>query len=146
MKLVDTIQKGLSEWTQNHAVLIARLSLGVIFVWFGMLKFFPGLSPAEEIVKHTIPFISPDLFIPVLATWEVLIGIGFLLGRPMWLTLLLLALHMPGTFLPMVVIPDAVWTQFPYGLTLEGQYIIKNFAIISAALFIAANLNRKTLD
>ncbi|MDZ7724931.1 MAG: DoxX family protein [candidate division KSB1 bacterium] len=140
MNFIHSIQTKVAIWAQRNGVRVARLALGVIFIWFGVLKYFPGLSPAEEVVRNTITFISPDLFIPVLATWEVVIGIGFLLGRPMWLILLLLALHMPGTFLPLVVTPDAVWTQFPYGLTLEGQYIIKNFAIISAALFIAGSL------
>lgn len=132
------VQNRISSWGQKHAVFVARLALGIIFIWFGILKYFPGLSPAEELVKHTITFIRPDIFIPLLATWEVAIGIGFLLGKPMWLTLLLLALHMPGTFLPFVLVPEAVWTHFPYGLTLEGQYIIKNFAVISAAIFMAA--------
>ena len=140
MSFMHSIQIKVATWAQRHGVMVARLALGIIFIWFGVLKYFPGLSPAEEVVKNTITFINPELFIPVLATWEVVIGIGFLLGRPMWLTLLLLLLHMPGTFLPLVVTPDAVWSQFPYGLTLEGQYIIKNLAILSTALFIAASL------
>jgi len=56
----------------------------------------------------------------------------------MRLTLLLLFLQMPGTTLPLIILPEKVWTIFPYGLTLEGQYIIKNLVLISAGLVLGA--------
>ena len=107
----------------------------MIFLWFGALKLVPGLSPAEELVRSTI-FVPPDLAQPVLAIWEVVIGLGLLLGRYLRLTLLLLFAQMAGTALPLVLLPDVVWTEFPYGLTLEGQYIVKNLVVIGAAIVI----------
>ena len=47
--------------------------------------------------------------------------------------MLLLFLQMPGTALPLVVLPEAGWTEFPHGLTLEGQYIVKNLVLIGAS-------------
>lgn len=81
---------------------------------------------------------------PILAIWEVLIGLGFLSGfftnAFQRLTILLLFLQMPGTALPLVLLPEACFTSFPFGLTLEGQYIIKNLAVIGSALVIGATV------
>jgi hypothetical protein len=76
----------------------------------------------------------------VLAVWEMLIGLGFLTGRYMRLTILLLFAQMGGTILPLFVLPEVVWTSFPFGLTLEGQYIIKNMVIIGSALVLGGTV------
>lgn len=111
-----------------------RIGLGIVFLWFGALKLVPGLSPAEELVINTTYFVNPAWFLPLLAVWEMAIGIGLISGKWMRLTLLLLFLQMPGTALPLLILPEVVWTQFPYGLTLEGQYIIKNLVLIGAGI------------
>jgi hypothetical protein len=82
----------------------------------------------------------------VLAVWEMAIGLGLIFNIFMRLTLLLLFLQMPGTALPLVILPDAVWTVFPYGLTLEGQYIIKNLVLIGAGLVIGGTVRGGRLD
>ncbi|MBT8386776.1 MAG: DoxX family membrane protein [Ignavibacteria bacterium] len=124
----------------KYGLLILRVCLGIIFLWFGVLKFFKGLSPAEDLVRNTIYFMDPDIFIPILALWESIIGLGLITGKYMRLTLLLLFLQMPGTALPLIILPEKVWTIFPYGLTLEGQYIIKNLVLISAGLVLGATV------
>ncbi|MBO6794074.1 MAG: DoxX family membrane protein [Balneolaceae bacterium] len=139
-KKFEKIDVAITGWMANNALLIMRIGLGVIFLWFGALKFFPGLSPAEELVRNTVYFVDPDMFIPILATWEVLIGLGLIAGKFMRVTLLLLFLQMPGTALPIVLLPDVVWTQFPFGLTLEGQYIVKNLVLIGSALALGATV------
>ncbi|MDR9416145.1 MAG: DUF417 family protein [Gracilimonas sp.] len=63
----DKIDRTISNWMARTGITVLRIGLGIIFIWFGMLKFFPGLSPAEELVRNTVYFVSPDLFIPVLA-------------------------------------------------------------------------------
>ena len=123
-----------------------RLGLGLVFFWFGALKLVPALSPAEELVRNTIYFVDPDLFLPVLAIWEVLIGLGLIFGRFMRITLLLLFLQMPGTALPLLILPEVTWTVFPYGLTLEGQYIVKNLVLIGAGLVLAGTVRGGRLD
>lgn len=139
-KYFDKFDKKITEWMGKYGLLILRVCLGIIFLWFGVLKFFKGLSPAEELVRNTIYFMDPDLFIPILATWESLIGLGLITGKFMRLTILLLFLQMPGTALPLIILPEKVWTIFPYGLTLEGQYIIKNLVLISAGLVLGATV------
>lgn len=136
----DTIDRAITGWMAHYGLPILRVGLGIVFFWFGVLKFFPGLSPAEDLVRNTIYFVDPDLFIPVLAVWEALIGLGLIFGRYMRLTLLLLFLQMPGTALPLALLPEVVWTQFPYGLTLEGQYIIKNLVLIGAGLVLGGTV------
>ncbi len=142
----DRLDRFITGWTAQYGLLILRVSLGLVFFWFGALKLVPGLSPAEELVRNTIYFVDPDLFLPVLAIWEVLIGLGLMFGRFMRVTLLLLFLQMPGTALPLLLLPEVTWTIFPYGLTLEGQYIIKNMVLIGAGLVLAGTVRGGHLD
>jgi uncharacterized membrane protein YkgB len=124
----------------RHSITLLRISIGIIFFWFGLLKLLPDMSPAEGLVRETLPFVPMRFFIPFLAIWEMLIGLGFMAGVFKRTTLLLLLLQMPGTLSPIILRPDLVFTVFPYGLTLEGQYIVKNLALISAGLVIGATV------
>jgi len=142
----DALDRLITHWMAQHGLIVMRLGLGIIFFWFGALKLVPGLSPAEALVRNTIYFFDPDLFLPVLAIWEMLIGLGLIFGKYMRLTLLLLFLQMPGTALPLLVLPDVVWTAFPYGLTMEGQYIVKNLALIGAALVLGGTVRGGRVD
>ena len=130
----DRLDRIITGWMARYGLVIMRVGLGIVFFWFGALKLFPDLSPAEDLVRETVYFIDPDLFIPVLAIWEMVIGLGLIFGKFMRITLLLLFLQMPGTALPLVIKPDAVWTIFPYALTLEGHYIVKNLVLIGAGI------------
>lgn len=142
-KHLDNIDLKVTGWMAKYGLTILRIGLGIVFLWFGVLKFFKGLSPAEELVRNTVYFFDPDIFIPVLAAWESLIGIGLITGKYLRVTLLLLFLQMPGTALPLLILPEKVWTVFPYGLTLEGQYIVKNLVLIGAGLVIGATVREK---
>jgi uncharacterized membrane protein YkgB len=137
---VDAWDRAIVHWMARSGVPLLRAGLGVVFLWFGALKLVPGLSPAEGLVRATVYFVPPDVFLPILAVWECLIGIGLLSGKGMRFTLLLLFLQMPGTALPLVLLPEVVWTSFPFGLTLEGQYIVKNLVLIAAGLVIGGTL------
>lgn len=139
-KYLDKFDRSVISWMAEYGVMILRIGLGIIFLWFGALKFFPGLSPAEDLVRNTVYFIEPDLFLPILALWETLIGAGLITGKMMRITLLLLFLQMPGTALPMILLPDVVWNSFPFGLTLEGQYIIKNLVLIGAGIVLGGTV------
>ncbi|MCG8604476.1 DoxX family membrane protein [bacterium] len=145
-KHFDALDQRITRWMAYTGLTIMRIGLGVVFFWFGVLKFVPGLSPAEELVRNTVYFIDPDLFLPILAAWESLIGIGLVTGKFMRVTLLLLFLQMPGTVLPLVILPDVVWTVFPYGLTLEGQYIVKNLVLIGAGLALGGTVRGGRLN
>ena len=139
-KLFDELDPLVVQWMARYGLSIMRVGLGIVFLWFGILKLFPGLSPAESLVRRTVYFLDPDFFLPVLAVWEVLIGVGLILGKLMRVTLLLLFLQLPGTALPLIILPDVVWSKFPYGLTLEGQYIVKNLVLIGAGLVLGGTV------
>jgi uncharacterized membrane protein YphA (DoxX/SURF4 family) len=130
---------------RGKGILFLRISLGIVFFWFGFLKFFPGLSPADKIATETISkltfgVILPDVSIIILAFWETLIGIGLLSGKFLRVTLLLLFTQMIGTMSPLILFPTETFTRFPFVPTLEGQYIIKNIVLISAGLVVGATV------
>lgn len=120
-----------------------RASIGIVFIWFGALKTVGDLSPAYDLVAATVYWLTPEIIVPILGWWEIAIGVCFLIPALTRIGLLLLALQMPGTFLPLILLPEACFTVFPFGLTLEGQYIVKNLVIIGAALVIGAGLTVK---
>ena len=121
-----------------------RLSLALIFIWFGILKPL-GLSPAAPLVKATVgwmPFFSPDGWLAIIGWWEVLIGLTFLTRKTARIAIGLLAMQMVGTFLPLLILPAATFQpgHYPYAPTIEGQYIIKNLLIISAAMVLGGTV------
>jgi uncharacterized membrane protein YphA (DoxX/SURF4 family) len=139
-KQIDRLDAALTTWMARYGVSAMRIALGIVFFWFGALKLVPDLSPAEQLVRHTIYFIDPNIFIPVLAVWEMLIGLGLMTGLFMRITLFLLFLQMPGTALPLLLLPQVCFTVFPFGLTLEGQYIVKNLVLITAGFVLGSTV------
>lgn len=142
---LDIYDARLTRWTARHAVTTLRISVGIVFLWFGFLKFFPGLSPAQELASRTIGLLSlglipPSVSVPLLALLETTIGLGLIVGRYLRVTILLLLLQMAGTVTPLVLFPAETFTRFPIAPTLEGQYIIKNLVLVSAAILIGATV------
>ena len=142
---LDAIDKSITAWMARHGITYTRVALGIIFFWFGALKFFPGLSPAADLATRTITqltggLVSPKLALGLLGLWEVLIGLGLLTGAFLRITLLMLFLQMPGTMLPLFFFPSETFTAFPYAPTLEGQYIIKNLVLVAAAIVVGATV------
>lgn len=124
---------------QTYGLTALRLALGVTFIWFGGLKPF-GLSPAQDLVAATVYWSEPEIIVPIIGLWEVAIGVCLLYPPLTRIGLALLALQMPGTFLPLVLLPEVCFTVFPLGLTLEGQYIVKNLVIIGSALIVGSTV------
>jgi uncharacterized membrane protein YphA (DoxX/SURF4 family) len=135
----------LTRWMARYGTTFLRVSIGIVFFWFGVLKFFPNLSPAQDLAARTIEMLTfgivpPAVALFVLAVWECAIGIGLITGKFMRATLLLLFVQMLGTVTPLFLFPQETWTIFPIVPTLEGQYIIKNIVIVSAALVLGATV------
>ena len=139
-----TIDRRLTHWLADHGLTSLRISIGLIFIWFGVLKFWPGLSPADQLAGATIDrlfagLIPEDAARISLAVLETAIGLGLVSGRLMRFTLLLLVGQMLGTVTPLLLFPEVTWSQ-PFVPTLEGQYILKNIVLVSAALTIGATV------
>lgn len=143
----DTVDRHITRWMSRYGVTLLRLSIGVIFIWFGALKLFPGLSPADRIATETtmaltFGLLTEDAARLALAFLELTIGFGLVSGRFLRLTLLLLFMQMAGTLTPLLIFPELIWTDFPFVLTLEGQYIAKNAVLISAGFVIGATVRK----
>lgn len=141
----NTIDKKITGWMAKNGLFLLRISIGIVFFWFGILKFFEGLSPAESIAiktidKLTFDLLSQKVIIYGLALWEVLIGIGLIFNIFLRETLLLLFLQMLGTFTPLFLFPSEIFRVFPIALTLEGQYIVKNIVLISGGIVLGATV------
>ena len=126
-----------------------RWSIGFCYLWFGALKFFPGLSPAETLAADTVKaltlgMIDGRLAVVLLGSMECVIGLALFIGRGMRPALHLLLVHMVCTFAPVFLFPHLVFSHVPYGLTLVGQYIMKNLVIASTAWLLLGNTSQRT--
>lgn len=135
----------LTTWMARNGIFILRISIGIIFTWFGILKFFPSLSPAESLAGKTIEILSFGLVesragVIILAVWETIIGLGFIVGKYLREIILLLFVQMMGTLAPVFLFPEDVFRKIPFILTLEGQYIVKNMVVISGGIVVGATV------
>jgi uncharacterized membrane protein YphA (DoxX/SURF4 family) len=145
LRRLETLEAGLQIWLAAHCITVTRIALGVVFLWFGLLKLLPEPCITTELAGRTINFLTfgvvpAQVAIPVLAVWECAIGVGLLTRRCMRTTIALLALQMSGTFVPLVLFPAESWTYLAYAPTLEGQYIIKNIVLVAAGMLLAATM------
>ena len=133
----------LINFFRRISIPLARLGIFIIFFWFGALKVI-NLSPASPLVaklfNETISFLSFPTFLILFGLFECLIGILFLIRGAERVVIPLLFLHLLTTFMPLWLLPAVTWRGLLVP-TLEGQYIIKNILIITAAITIAANLD-----
>jgi uncharacterized membrane protein YphA (DoxX/SURF4 family) len=140
--LVDRVDRVVIPFLRRVAVPVLRVSLGVVFVWFGMLKILE-VSPVSQLVAKTVYWVDPDVIVPLLGVFEVTVGVLLLLGRALRLTLLLFLVQMVGTFLTFIVLPDVTFRDGnPLLLTVEGEFVVKNLVLISAALVVGTTVRR----
>lgn len=132
--------KNKTSWIDTHGIDALRISLGIVFIWFGFLKFFSNASPAEDIAAETLSTITFNLFpenvlMPILAILECFIGIGLLFKKTLRFVIPIFYFQMFGAILPLFLSPEKCWDAI-LTPTLLGQYIIKNIVLISAAIVI----------
>ncbi len=148
VRAVDRFDLKFTQFLGRWSLPTLRVSLGIVFFWFGWLKLFPGQSPAEGLVQATTDILFFGLLpgrtaVAVIGLWEVLIGLGLLSGRFLRATLLLLAVQMVGAFSPLVLFPLETFVRPPITPTLEGQYILKNMVLVAAALVIGSQVRNQ---
>lgn len=133
----------LIHFFRRVSIPLARCGLFIIFFWFGLLKVI-GLSPASGLVQRlfetTIPWMPFATFLILFGLFEMLIGILFLVKGAERTVIPLLLIHMMTTCGPLFLLPQETWSHFMVP-TLEGQYIIKNIALIACAFGIASHLH-----
>ncbi|MET9928432.1 MULTISPECIES: DUF417 family protein [unclassified Streptomyces] len=128
-----------------HALALLRVTVGIVFVGFGVLKLFPSASPAEQLAvdaatKMTLGLVPATVLLLSLAALETAIGIGLIVGRRLLRpALVVFFLHMGGVFSTLVLLPDAMWQPHSPAPTMEGQYVVKNVVLVAVCLVVAAN-------
>lgn len=137
----DSWIDSFARWCQRAAPRLMRAAVAVIFLWFGLLKLC-GRSPAAGLVSDTFFFLPPAVAVPALGASEVVIGLCFVLRRFLGVGVALLLLHLPGTFLSFLVVPERCFAGSLFVLTTEGEFIVKNLLLISGACFLAGTLAR----
>jgi uncharacterized membrane protein YphA (DoxX/SURF4 family) len=130
----------LAGWLGRHNVDVLRVCLGLVFLAFGTLKFFPGASPAEDLAirtidKLTLGVISGQTALLLTAVMECFIGITLISGKLLRTGLLVLGFSLVGIMSPLVLFFGDL---FPGTPTLEAQYVFKDIVLAAAGLVIAA--------
>jgi putative oxidoreductase len=120
--------------------MLLRISLGIVFVWFGALKV-AGVSAVGGLVAATVPFLDSAWFVPVLGVVEIVIGVAFATGRLLRVALPVFAAHMAGTFLVLITLPDVAFEGAnPLVLTAVGEFVVKNLVLLTAGLVVASGV------
>lgn len=127
-------------WLADHSIAILRISLGLVFLMFGALKFVPGASPAEELAVRTVQTLTLDLLpaqaaLLLTAVMETFIGLTLVSGRLLRTGLVVMAGALVGIMSPLVLFAADL---FPGAPTLEAQYVLKDIVLVAAGLVIAA--------
>ena len=146
--LLNRLDERVVRFMSSYAILIIRISLGIVFVWFGLLKVI-GTSPVYDLASHVVYWLPPQLFVPLLGIWEMAIGVGLLLGKALRVVLSLLFLQLAGTFLVLVMRPETAFQGGnPLLLTMEGEFVVKNLVLIAAGLAVGGTVRhiRKELE
>lgn len=144
----DRIDERIATFMRETYPTAIRLSFAVIFIWFGALKPL-GFSAASPLVLATVewmPLLSPESWLVIIGWWEVAIGCLFISRRTTRIAILLLFLQMSGTFLPLFILPEVTFQEggIPWLPTMEGQYIIKNLMVLSAALVLGSLVRQRS--
>ena len=136
-------EASIFELMDKYGITFLRLSVAVVFIWFGLLKIL-GVSPVGNLVASTVFFLPKEIFVPFLGVWEVAIGLGFLFKVPLRITLILFLMQMAGTFLVLIVQPEiAFQNNNPLLLTTIGEFVIKNIVLISAGIVVASSIKKE---
>jgi uncharacterized membrane protein YkgB len=140
MRLIARIDSFLIPWLRRWSLPVLRVSLGMVFVWFGALKVF-GVTPVFDLVAATVYWVDPDWFVPTLGVAEILIGIGLIGGWLLRWVLLAFVAQMVGTALVFVTLPEVAFQDSnPLRLTVEGEFVIKNLVLLAAGLVVGATI------
>lgn len=140
---LNAVELQAARWLARHSVDLLRISLGLVFFGFGVLKFFPGVSPAENLASETFAILTFGL-VPqavamiLIAALETTIGLLLISGRGLRLAIALLAVQMVGILSPLVLLPGEMFRTDPLAPTLAGQYVIKDIILGAAVLVVAA--------
>lgn len=142
--MLDTIH----DWVAEHSVTLLRTSMGAIIFGYGILKYFPGVSPAENLVQTTVDTLTlgqvpSNVALIFVATLECVIGLSLMIGRGFRVTIYLLGFWLMGVLSPVILLPHRLFGGPAHAPTLEGQYVLKDIIFLTASLVIATTVRRR---
>jgi uncharacterized membrane protein YphA (DoxX/SURF4 family) len=145
MRALQSIDAAIHDRLRAHSIMLLRVAVGVVILVFGVLKFFPGVSPAEELTIKTTDALSfglapGDVAIVVVATLETIIGLLLITGRFLRVAVYLLAGQLIGVLAPLALFTERLFNGPHNAPTLEGQYVIKDLIIVAAGFVVASTL------
>ena len=140
---IDHVDAAVTAFLRRWSIPALRVSLAVVFIWFGALKVF-GVTPVTDLVARTVYWFDPDWVVPALGLLEIVVGVGLLLKLALRPVLALFAAQMVGTFLVLVLLPEVSFDAGnPLLLTVEGEFVIKNLVLLSAGMVVGATVGTR---
>jgi uncharacterized membrane protein YkgB len=140
----------VQDWLGRHAMSVLRVSMGLIILGFGFLKYFPGVSPAQHMVvtvnrELTFGLMPDHVTLILFATVECVIGLSLITGLGLRVVIYPMALWAIGILSPLVLMSGELFSGPDHMPTLEGQYVLKDVILLAATLVIANATIRKRL-
>lgn len=139
----DRLDTSINRWLVAHSITLLRIGMGLVFLGFGLLKFFPGISPIEDLATRTTTILTLGIFaghkaMDFVAGLETIIGVCFISGRFLRVGVWLMAAQMIGAMSPLVIFPHELFPGPLHAPTLAAQYIIKDIILVAAGMVIAS--------
>lgn len=143
----------IHRWLMRYSITALRISMGAVYLGFGILKYFPGVSPAQDLALATTHLLSFGLVpalvtdsaaMALIATLECTVGLLLITGRWLRMTISLLAIHLVGILSPIVLLTGRMFDGPHHMPTLEGQYVLKDVIVLTAAMVIATTMRRRS--
>lgn len=135
---LSEIERRVAALVRPFSLPLLRVSLGVVFIWFGALKV-TNATPVAALVAGTMPWVDAAWFVPLLGAIEVVVGVALIAGRRLTAVSCILVAHLAGTFLVLVLQPQVAFQHGnPLLLTTEGEFVVKNLVLISAGIVLAS--------
>lgn len=129
-------------WLVRHSIPLLRVSMGLVFFGFGILKYFPGVSPAQDLAIRTTRLLTFGLIpatpaLMFIATLECVIGLSLISGKGLRVVIYLLVVELVGILSPLALLPGRLFSGPFHAPTLEGQYVLKDVILVTAAMVVA---------
>lgn len=145
-KQVHQADQAFIKTMEKTAIPTLRVALGIVYLWFGLLKVC-GVSPAADLVAKTLYFLPKNFVVPFVGSWEIIIGLGLLFRVALRLTVISLFMQIGGTFLTFITRPDEVFQNSnPFRLTQEGEFVLKNLILLAAGVTVGSTAHRQDED
>jgi reactive chlorine resistance protein C len=117
---------------------LLRISLGLILLWIGALKF-ADPSPVVGLLHASLPILAFKGFVYTVGVLEITASILLFTGIAVRYVGLLVLIVFAGTLTIFLITPNVTYGPqgFPY-LSLVGQFLLKDFVLASAAIALVA--------